>query len=186
MSQQQDFDSKLLKVIIKKSDDEPFNEYLNRVQPHLTNFPEEVIREWLYRHDNFIQRFGHHDLVHWSFEEAKFTTQEILDIKLFPSKLDHVINAGNNIWRHPMIKDYEPALSLRQKGTFPSPIIIFEDAGNYYDFTGENYLVPFHLAEGHKRYGQLKAIVDYPKRCQLVKPLLDSHNVYLLKMNGQV
>jgi hypothetical protein len=180
------FDQDLLKVITKRDYDEPFNVYYCRVKHHLIHFPKEVVSEWLYRHDNFISRFGHHDLSGWSFEEAMFTTQDILAVGLFPSKKASVIDVGNNIWREQWIRESEPALSLRNRGAFPSPIIIFKNTQDYFDYCGENYIGPYHLAEGHKRWGYINAIVNYPERCALIKPLNAEHKVYLLKMNGNV
>ncbi|NVK57618.1 MAG: hypothetical protein HWE26_18605 [Alteromonadaceae bacterium] len=186
MPRPQPFDEGLLEVISKVDYDEPFDVYYRRVEPHLIGFPKEVVSEWLYRHDNFISRFGHHDLSQWSFEEAMFTTQEILEVELFPSKKASVIDVGNHIFREQWIRESEPALSLRNTGTFPSPIILFKNAQKYFDHSGENYLGPYHLAEGHKRWGYINAITNCPERCELTKPLNAEHKVYLLKMNGDV
>lgn len=182
----QPFDQALLEVISKTDDDEPFDVYYRRIEPFLGSFPKEVVSEWLFRHDNFISRFGHHDLSQWSFEEATFTTNDILKVELFPSKKADVIDAGNNIWRDQWIRETEPALSLRHTGTFPSPIIIFKNAEEYFDHCEENYMGPYHLAEGHRRWGYINAIANYPERCKLINPLNSEHKVYLLKMNGEI
>ncbi|GEM_PF-978213 len=184
MPQPQPFDEGLLEVISKIDYDEPFDVYYHRVEPHLIGFPKEVVSEWLYRHDNFISRFGHHDLSQWSFEEAMFTTEEILEVELFPRKKEHVIDVGYHIFRDQCVRESEPALSLRNTGTFPSPIIIFKNAQEYCDHCGENYIGPYHLAEGHKRWGYINAITNYPERCELIKPLSEEHKVYLLNMSG--
>ena len=182
----QPFDQALLEVIRKTDDDEPFDDYYRRVAPHLGSYPKEVVSEWLYRHDNFISRFGHHDLSQWSFEEAIFTTNNTLDVELSPSKKANVIDVGNNIWRDQWTREAEPALSMRYTGTFPSPIIIFNNAQKYCDYCGENYIGPYHLAEGHKRWGYINAITNYPGHCELIKPLSEEHKVYLLNMNGEI
>jgi hypothetical protein len=68
MPSPQPFDQDLLDIITKTDYGEPFKVFYRRVKHHLIGFPEEVVAEWLYRHDNFINRFGHHDLSRWSFE----------------------------------------------------------------------------------------------------------------------
>jgi hypothetical protein len=180
-----DVDRKLISNIKKANEKECVDDYVSRLQHVLPNFPEEVLREWLHRHnDAFIRRFSHHDLFYWDFELTLISNSEIINIQLFQKAKQAFLDIGLKLRGHECNRESEPGKFMIKNGTFPSPIIIFNEAKNHYDFTGEQYLAPYHLAEGHKRWGYLNAMIQ--SNTKLFPILQNKHQVYLINFKDNL
>lgn len=147
---------------------EPFSSYYSRWPYRLNNFPKEVIEEWVYRHyPNFLDWYQMYDVSEWIFELRTLTNQEIERIEHLEGELKHWLNLGED-WLNPhgLHQHYEIWLRshMLKNGTFPTPIIISEDAGNKLHpksrSYGDDYMKePLQLIEGHKRLGFIRALM---------------------------
>lgn len=132
---------------IRIKDNEEENDYINRIGVLFNNFPQDVIKEWLHRHNKpFMEKFSHHELTEWVFTLRNITEVEFMKIDLFSSAKEGFLNIGGKLRGYPENKETEPGKFMIEHGTFPSPIIVFEDFSDFVDHTGEHYKSPYHLA----------------------------------------
>lgn len=147
---------------------EPFSDYYSRWPYRLNNFPKEVIEEWIYRHyPNFLEWYQMYEISEWTFERKTLTSQETECIEHLEGELDHWLELGED-WLNPYGQHQHYEVWLRtfmlENGTFPTPIIISEDAGGKLHpksrSYGDDYMQePLQLIEGHKRLGFIRALI---------------------------
>ncbi|WP_218353350.1 hypothetical protein [Alteromonas lipotrueiana] len=160
--------------------DEAKEQFIQRVNSVLPNFPDEVISQWVFRHNaDFIKKFTHLNIEDWTFNLTEMSTEEIEKIELFKVTKARCLEAGKNILTNPDAKESFLGKYMLEFGTFPSPIVVFKDFYDQNDFTGESFLLPLHLAEGHRRWSFLMTMAAF--RLKHFTNLQDNHKVYLVE-----
>lgn len=171
-------------IPIKENSDfeaeESLESYLEKWPDELDNIPECVIEQWCYRHNEiFIESWSGYQPENWSFELIEFDNDEIFEIEHLDGELDHYDYVGNEFIQHPYKRDYVANYML-EHGTFPQPIIVAIDGGEFEhprSHPGEYMKEPYHLIEGHTRLGMLRAMINGG-----LDPT-GSHEVWLMKFN---
>jgi hypothetical protein len=162
---------------------EPFQSYLERWPDELSNVPEDVIEHWLYRHNDQVSDFCEvYDLGTWSFELSTFDNGHILEVLHFEDELEKLDATGDRLIMEGM-PGYDTADYMLEYGTFPCPIIVAHMAGDHRHHKSvgdETMLEPYHLIEGHRRLGFIRAMIrnNHPK-------LLRAHEVWVVNIGGQ-
>jgi hypothetical protein len=157
---------------------ETFEDYLARWPKDLTNVPVDVIKNWVFYHNEFVRE--HSDvycLKNWSFELKYFSSEEIVEIKHYDSEIKHWDHIGNELMKGRM-SGYDTADYMLEKGTFPCPIIVAHNAASFKhakSLEDEFMLEPYHLIEGNRRVGFIRGMHKnaYPK-------LQPKHNVWVV------
>lgn len=122
----------------------------------------------------------------WEFKYTKLTNEEILtirhyqydELRLFPKAYNWIRMKGQ---RGPSFYDW-----MMENGTFPRPIIVAHNAGDYkhpilehrYGKGIDKMFTPYHLLEGNRRLALLRAMIEQ-KQCNLK----ELHSVWLVTMN---
>ncbi|MDF1641549.1 hypothetical protein [Thalassolituus oleivorans] len=153
--------------LVEKDDDEnkeSFSEYLDKWPEELSNFPEEVIEDWVYRHNEFfIKDWSGYNLENWQFELVEFTNKDLLSVQHLPGEIEKCDHTGENI-----IKTLGSSLEnelgryICDNGTFPVPIIVALNAIEILhpkSFEDEYMATPYQLIEGHRRLGTIRAML---------------------------
>lgn len=100
---------------------EPFETYLKRWPAALSNFPQDVIREWVWRHwDDFERLWVSCGIERFEFQLRQYDNHTILDIGRFDS------------WDDLAVRQLDPKGDLdfwvgrymTELGTFLAPIIV--------------------------------------------------------------
>lgn len=161
---------------------ESFESYYSRWPKELENVPEDVVRHWIYYHNECFLGFdGVYDLSKWVFKKERFSNVRILDVLHYPDELKHMDSIGERFLAG-VLAGYDTADYMLKNGTFPCPIIVAHNAGEYRHhrgLEGESMLEPYHLIEGHRRLSFLRAMI---KRNH--KALKKEHDVWLVTIQG--
>lgn len=146
---------------------ESLESYLDRWPDELSNVPEDVIEHWLYRHNEQVEDFCEvYDLGAWNFEIQSFDNEKIFEILHFEDELEKLDATGERLIAEGM-PGYDTGDYMLENGTFPCPIIVAHMAGGHSHHKGigdETMLEPYHLIEGHRRLGFIRAMIrnDHP------------------------
>ncbi|MGL5780685.1 hypothetical protein [Cetobacterium sp.] len=158
--------------LYKNGEDEKFEEYFQRIHKLLPNWPEEVVKEWLYRHNNQIEDYFYLGFHNFKFSLEKWENKKIM--KLINShKMDYVIDPlGLQILDKPysFLQKY-----IHENGTWPSPIIVLKNGNDIISDNKEFLGKPYHLLEGHLRLGYIRNLYKNNKK------LKKEHLVYIVK-----
>jgi hypothetical protein len=135
---------------------ESFAEYQNRVSPLLPRFPEEVLRDWLYKHGrNALYLDGCIDIHALTFRDESWSASDILE-KVSTSQ--HETVSG---WKRAILGDLHrggPLGSFMVKhGTWPVPPVVLDNDTDVH-FRSGILFHRFHLLEGHHRLGYLQGL----------------------------
>ena len=157
---------------------EELDDYLKRWPQEYCNFPENVIENWVHRHNpQFISDWSDYNISSWVFELRSMSVEEIMKIEHLDGELDHWDYVGDTY-----INSNDPyqylANYMRNNGTFPEPIIIAENANGIRHpkgLDGEFMKTPYQLIEGHRRLGFLRAMVRLN-----MATLKDNHEVWVI------
>lgn len=156
---------------------ESFESYYSRWPCELANVPEDVVRQWVYYHNEiFWEDRIVYEIEKWKFELKKFTNDEILEILHYPSEIEHMDKNGDILMQQGM-PGYDTAEYMLEYGTFPCPIIVARNAGAYKHIKSignETMLEPYHLVEGHRRLGFVRGMIKHG-----YEKLKLSHEVWL-------
>ncbi|RWX52857.1 hypothetical protein [Photobacterium chitinilyticum] len=172
------------------NEDTSFEEFQGMLPEELSNFPEDVLRQWVYRHGK-----GDGDVIsalnilpgisEWQFHLVEMTNAEIESIRHYEYDESKLFPKGN--WwlgsgRHnaPEFCDY-----MMEHGTYPVPIIVAKNASSHnhpildFRYPGHDgpMLEPFHLLEGNRRFALLRAMIKNG-----TAGLKDMHDVWLVTM----
>jgi len=157
---------------------ESFESYLERWPAELSNVPEDVIEHWLYGHNDQVPDFCEvYDLGTWKFQLENFDNEEVLEILHFEDELKKLDATGDRLMLEGM-PGYDTAEYMLENGTFPCPIIVAHMAGDNRHHKGigdEMMLEPYHLIEGHRRLGFIRALIRHD-HAQLQR----SHEVWVV------
>lgn len=155
---------------------ESFESYKRRVCSVVSNIPDCVLENWIYRHFSCVVS-GYSFL---NFNEMRFTKEEWSKDDIFTlikSYDDGMINnlgyqlykCENKSW----LQDY-----MLKHMTWPVPIIVFENKeSSYLNDRRMKMGVPFHLLEGHLRLNYFREIYRTEK-----ETLKDIHFIWKVTM----
>lgn len=167
-----------------------FSDFCHKVPEELSNFPEDVLRQWVYEHGkgdgdviDALNRIP--NLSKWTFDLVDISNADIESIKHYPYDEKRLLGKGE--WwlksgRHnaPEFCDY-----MLEHGTTPVPLIVAQNASyhnhpiiefRYPEHEGP-MLEPFHLLEGSRRYALLRAMINND-----VDSLQDKHLIWVVTM----
>ncbi|MBW3140138.1 hypothetical protein KUV56_11515 [Ferrimonas balearica] len=161
---------------------ESFEEYYRRFPKELAHIPEDVVKSWMWYHNEQVVVFSKlYNFENWEFELQCFDNEEIMEIKHFDYDLKLLDGKGDEFLKG-CLKGYDTADYMLENGTFPCPIIVARNAGkNIHHQRGEgNYMLePLQLIEGNRRLAYLRAMIrkKFPK-------LKDSHKVWVVTIRA--
>ncbi|MGN7838496.1 hypothetical protein [Stenotrophomonas sp. 22385] len=139
---------------------ESFESYLDRWPKQLRQFPEDVIREWVWRHwGDFEVLWADRGLEHFQFKLCSYSNADILGIGRFDSWDDLAYRSLDPL--DPL--DFWVGRYMISHGTFPAPIIVATNSAGLIHPRGLP-MPPSLLIEGHKRLGMLRGLLslEYP------------------------
>jgi len=119
----------------------------------LTNWPEELLKEWLYRHANNME-----DYSFLGFEKLRFSL-ETWDIDRIPGREafrdERFCDSFQNVEDRSRDDAYDwLAHYMLKEGTWNTPIVLFENQSA----REIGLKTPFHLLEGHRRLSFLQGL----------------------------
>lgn len=155
---------------------ESSSDYARRVQERLPNFPESVITQWFYDHHHCIEEHAWLDYPSLEFKlvtfGAKFFNLPCLrDHETVVQYRDYFLQGTDSA------RMYRLAAYIEDKGTWPVPPIIFDNAeGGFVSPWGLRYSTPYDLLEGHHRMAVLYAMGKHKH---------GTHQIWLLQRSGR-
>lgn len=163
---------------------ESFEEFLECWPFGLNNFPEEVIEDWVYRHnEDFLRDWSNYNLDEWEFESADFSIGDILSIGHLEGEMEKCDNSGVNILNSlGSYMEHELAPYMSEHGTYPVPIIVAENAFEVQhpkSYPNEYMATPYQIIEGHRRLGVLRTMIE-----RRVPEVADTHRVWIISGMG--
>lgn len=149
---------------------EPLRGYCRRVRPLLPNFPTSVIVQWLYRHYSCVEfQYRWLDFKRLRFEKQRWPTAQIIgSVRAYEEEI--VENSRRVMFMHPDHSRLET--HMIRWGTWPRPVIVLDKQG-VPPPRGPGLKEPFHLLEGHRRAGYLRALSER----NIARP---SHQIWLV------
>lgn len=162
----------MLEIDLYKKENENFENYFKRINGILPNWPEEVVKEWLHRHNNQIDDYIFLGFDKFKFYLEKWSTKEIVE-KIDSYKMTNLIDPlGTQILDIPysFLQKY-----IHKNGTWPSPIIILKTETNMIIKDGYILGNPYHLLEGHLRLGYIRTL--FKNNCKVN----NNHLVYIVE-----
>ena len=153
---------------------EPFETYIQNWPQTLSNFPESVIRQWVYRHwRDFQNRWIGWDLPRFRFVEATYTNDEIMAIDHISDWLNTLDFWGDELFTNKMRQSTWLATYMLEHGTSPEPIMVAVNAGGLkHPDRGFPMKSPLQLIEGHMRLAYLRGMIRHKH------PLQSQHRVW--------
>jgi hypothetical protein len=132
--------------VIEKLDD-----YVRRMKQNvLQNWPEEVSREWLYRHPDCINKYAFLNFETFSFSKEVWIIEQLPGREAFKNE-NFCDNFSDVEKRAERPNDWLANYMLRA-GTWNTPIVLLYNKTEEFIFPdGESFKKPFHLLEGHRR-----------------------------------
>ncbi|WCE32072.1 hypothetical protein [Vibrio sp. SCSIO 43137] len=173
--------------------DTSFEEFCELMPEELRNFPEDVLKQWVYEHGkgdgdvidalNLIP-----NLSQWDFQLVDLSNGEIEIIKHYPYDEKRLLEKGE--WWLRSGRNNAPAFCdfMLEHGTTPVPIIVAQNASDqnhpilefrYPEHEGP-MLEPFHLLEGNRRFAFLRAMINSAETT-----LKDKHAVWVVTLPEQ-
>jgi hypothetical protein len=149
--------------------------YVSRMRAGpLKHWPEEVLREWLCRHADWIEDYGDLGFELFRFERVTWDVANIPGREAFrdegfcDSFQDVEVRAAQN--PHDWLAHF-----MLAKGTWNTPIVLLRTAGNQTKAM-EGLRRPYHLLEGHRRLSFLQGL----KRLRKAGP---THAIWLVEID---
>jgi hypothetical protein len=138
---------------------ETFDEYYRRINNFLPNFPQAVLKQWLFDHfQSAINRYAWIEFEQLSFRQEIWNTERIIN----------EIKAWNELavenWKSAFFKnpDYQigPLITfMHQNGTWPVPPIILDNIHGL-RMPDHSLIARWELIEGHHRLAYLRALYE--------------------------
>lgn len=136
----------------------------------LSNWPEEVLVEWLHRHASQMEDYSFLGFEYLQFEHATWPTSRIPGAAAFRD--EGFCNNFQNVEERAAHNEHDwLAHYMLLEGTWNTPIILFDSSSGSY---GTKIKAPFHLLEGHRRLAFLQGL----KRLGKAKP---EHTIWLVR-----
>jgi hypothetical protein len=152
--------------------------YVSRMcEGALKHWPEEALREWLYRHADWIEDYGDLGFERFRFEHVTWHIDDIPGREAFrdegfcDSFQDVEVRAAQK--PHDWLAHF-----MLAEGTWNTPIILLHSAGRQTEAM-ESLKRPYHLLEGHRRLSFLQGL----KRLGNARP---THAIWLVEIDDAV
>lgn len=154
---------------------ESFKAYRRRWPANLDHVPNVVIETWIYRHWREFQAWLPLNPLAWVYRLSDFDCDEIMSIGHVGDWTGTLRYWGDDLLDGHHRKTTRLGRFMLAQGTFPAPIIVAENAGEYFHPREGDHLQmfePHQIVEGHMRLAYLQALVrrQYPS-------LKQSHSV---------
>ena len=142
-------------------DVEPWPHYRERVRLLLPNFPDSVLKQWLYRHySGAVSDYGWLRLSQLTFRSKTWPTERILtDVGSWEGH-GLISQHAERLRSDPDRQQSWLGRRLIEDGTWPVPILVISNHERTCRPDGLRLATPFHLMEGHRRMGYLHALVE--------------------------
>ncbi|HEY9852080.1 MAG TPA: hypothetical protein V6D28_21580 [Leptolyngbyaceae cyanobacterium] len=165
----QPFRDEDLRVVEEESD------YVNRMHStSLSNWPEELLKEWLYRHADHIEKYAFLEFEKFQFTQEVWLLNQIpgreaFDDEQFCDNFRNVRERAEN--PHDWLAQY-----MLREGTWNTPVILLNSPLGQYQFpSGKLLKHPYHLLEGHRRLSFLNGLIGLDKAAP-------EHKVWLVRI----
>ena len=136
---------------------ESLNAYIERVSRFLSNFPAQIISQWLYDHfDSVLQRFSWLDFSSLLFKIEPWNKDDII------AKIKPWNEMAVESWTKLFISDLDFQMNplcqyMKEKMTWPVPPIIFNNSQKITEPDGS--MIPaWQLVEGHHRFAYFRGL----------------------------
>ena len=170
----------------------PFDDWWPEVRTEFSNIPEEIAREWLYRHWG-MSPYSWISSSSYEFDIEKYPSSQ-LSLLLnrcynFEAGNDKIKEKGqylcdeNPNWKWRPIEPIWLVKFMNENGAFPSPIVVLDNKDNHLavdsEITPEAYGIPkgLVLIEGHTRHEigtyleSVGRLAEFVEVCMLRKKL---------------
>jgi hypothetical protein len=158
--------------------EETVEEYVRRMQSTiLPHWPEEPLREWLYRHYNDLETYEFLGYQSLRFERQTWELDDIPGREAFadPRFCD---DFSRDIEARSQGRDWLAQYML-EHGTWPTPILLLRNLDGALTYPGGEQLnQPYHLLEGHRRLSFLNSL-------RRSRQALPKHNVWLVRKSSE-
>ena len=154
-----------------------FEEFRNRFLYFFPNFPNDVIKEWAYRHfDDFCSHYWYLDFQSFLFHKKHFDIRTIVNLKT------RMTDSELKTWGNNYLNREELHLQgnwlfnyMSTHPTWPQPIIVL-DTSTCPINKQEKLHKPYHLLEGHMRLAIIQA------KMRNNEWVLPTHEVWLVEI----
>lgn len=156
---------------------ESFNDYVARWPRELANFPECVIRNWVYRHwSDFKNLWMNRSIQNFAFSEREFSNAESMQVSHVGKWLETLDHWGDELFSKQLRQETWLARYMLANGTTPAPIIVATGAEGLEHPRG-GPMQAIQLIEGHMRLAYLRGMIRHAH-----PPLKPSHAVWHLSL----
>jgi len=151
-------------------------DYIQRMRPLLPEWPDEVLIEWLYRHNTGCDRYAHLGFENFRFRNEEWEADDIPGKEAFwdPKFCDNF----KDVERRSEITFPEDWLAryMIENGTWNTPPVILENVDGSIAFSETEMMKsPYHLLEGHRRLSFLNGLKEIGKA-------LENHAVWVVTL----
>ena len=161
--------------LCKSIEGETEQEYVIRIRRKLPNWPEEVVIEWLFRHQGFLEPYSSLDWKRFRFTLLNLTTIEIPGCEVFMDET--ICNSGYKDFLNYAKEGEWLATYMLNNGTWNTPIILLSNPNaDLTDRWKDSLKSPLHLLEGHRR-------LSYFTMLRQLHKAKDSHYVWLVSLD---
>ena len=141
----------------------------------LPSWPEEVLREWLYRHRGFLFRYAHLAFPRFRFSRETWPLDRVPGREAF--REGEFCDSFSNVEERATNPYDWLALFMLERGTWNTPIVVLSnERGEHRDEWDEAPLrAPYQLLEGHRRLSFLVGL-------RRLRRALPHHEVFVVSI----
>lgn len=152
------------------------SDYVHRMRAGiLSNWPETLLKEWLYRHADCMEDYSFLNLEKLRFTLETWLLEQIPGREAF--KDESFCDSFQNIEERAKNMYDWLAHYMLQEGTWNTPIVLLDNQDDRYNLlTGVLLKQPYHLLEGHRRLSFLNGL----RRLNKARP---RHKVWIAKID---
>ena len=142
----------------------------SRVLPH---FPDDVLKQWLYRHwKGVVCNWGWLDFQSMRFELQSWTSEQIQSQIRTPHQ--EVVDKLSRRMTNPIFQRSWLVQQMQENGTWPQAPIVLKYERDIPMVNGKSLRAPYNLLEGHHRLAYLNKIIDQGAYHQ------DRHDIWMI------
>jgi len=133
---------------------EECSNYVQRIHNSLLpNWPHELLKEWLYRHADSMEKYAFLHFESFRFELKTWERDRIPGGQAFDN--EKFVAEFSNVASRAQVGDWL-AIHMMREGTWNTPIVLLDNRSNTCRFPDQRLLKsPYHLLEGHRRLSYL-------------------------------
>jgi len=156
---------------------ESFDDYFARWPEELSNFPRDVVENWVHRHwQDFSMHWGDWPLGEFRFQLESMSNEDIMEIDHVGDWLSTLDYWGDELFRNALRQSTFLAKFMLEHGTTPAPIIVCKNTEGV-EHPGTGQMKALQLIEGHMRLAYLRGLNRHRH-----PSLKDEHQVWLLDL----